>query len=414
MHVGYSNDWMFRPGLRMREPFQPMAKVARTVSRSFGKLMAFLILSLAMIVPAQAQFTLEIGMSRDKAVRKMVDQGYTQIEVTRKGMTTLSANACLNGLRYEVRVSDGYRIRNQKEIGVCRRAVTAASIEQNLTNKGFTRIVIDNQNGNLVAIACRNENRVRITYSRQGEVLQRRKIGTCEEIFQPNDVRKVLRDAGYNRIKFTDRQLPWYKAEACRNGNRLELLLTRFGDIRKRTRIGDCSRPINPDQLNAVLEEKGYNRVEILNRRPPIYQVAACFNADRVDLEVDRFGTVVGRKVIGRCAAQMEQQQIVDLLRKEGFRRIEVSKRSNGSFDISACFEGREKFATLSQFGELLSERDGERCRSRSLADISKSMTSRGFSEVEFFTEACRNGRKFRIKLDRRGDRIGRERIGSC
>lgn len=381
---------------------------------ALGFFAALFVLPLSVSVPANAQFTLEIGMSRDKAVRKMVDQGYTQIQVTRKGLTTMNANACLNGVRYDVRISDGYRIQNQKQIGACRRTVNAASIERNLTNKGFTRIVIDNQNGNLVAIACRNENRVRITYSRQGEVLQRRKIGTCEEIFQPNDVRKVLRDAGYNRIKFTDRQLPWYKAEACQNGRKLELLLTRFGDIRKRTRIGDCARPIDPNQLDAVLRDKGFDRVEVLNRRPPIYQAAACFKSDRVDLEVDRFGTVVGRKVIGRCAAQMEQQQIVDLLRKEGFRRIEVSKRNNGNFDISACFEGREKFATLSRFGELVSERDGERCRARSLADVSKSMGNRGFSDIEFFVEACRNGRKLRIKLDRRGDQIGRDRIGNC
>ncbi len=386
----------------------------QSACRLLQQLILLMAISLGLSIPAQAQFTLEIGLSRDKAVRAMVDRGYTQIEITRKGLTTMNANACLNGVRYDVRVSDGYRVQNQKEIGACRRAVTAASIERNLTNKGFTRIVIDNQNGNLVAIACRNENRVRITYSRQGEVLQRRKIGTCEEIFQPNDVRKVLRDAGYNRIKFTDRQLPWYKAEACRNGRKFELLLTRFGDIRKRTQIDTCRSPIKPDQLNAVLQEKGYDRVEVLNGRPPIYQVAACFNSDRVDLEVDRFGTVVGRKVIGRCAEQIERRQVIELLREKGFRRVEVTKRNNGNFNISACFEGREKFATLSKFGELISERDGERCRGRSFVDVSKRLENRGFGEVEFFVEACRKGRKFRIRLDERGDRIGRERIGNC
>ncbi|MEM7067992.1 MAG: hypothetical protein AAF478_03835 [Pseudomonadota bacterium] len=365
-------------------------------------------------LPASAQLSIEIGLSRDKAVRTMVNLGYTQIKILKKGFKTLEATACQNGTRFKVKMNSRYRAKNTQNLGPCRRTVTAQSIENNLTNSGFTRIVIDQQNGNFVALACRNEDRVRIVFSRQGEVLQRRKIGRCEEIFQPNDVRQVLRQAGYNRIKFIDRQLPWYRAEACLDGKRLELLLTRYGDVRRTKRIGDCAPPLNPRRIAGFLQDKGYSQVEVLDDRLPTYAASGCLDNDRIELEMNRYGAVTKRTVIGVCRQEMNERDIVELLESEGFTRVNVRRRGNGNFEISSCLEGYEKFATLSPFGELISERDGKRCASRDVSEIFNRLNDRGFSDIRFSSEGCRRGKRIRIYYDNNGDRIGRENLGSC
>jgi len=376
--------------------------------------LALTIGSLAAASPSMAQFSIEIGISRDKAVRAMSNKGYSQINVVRKGFKTLRAEACLNGTKYLVRVDHKYRVSNQQKLGFCRSTVTAEAIEQNLINNGYERVVIERQNRRFVAIGCRDGVRTRITFSSQGELLQRRNIGQCQEIFDPNDVRKVLRDAGYNRIKFLDRQLPWYRAEACQNSTKFELLLTRYGQIRKSTPVGRCALPLQPNQLKNFLVRKGYDQVEVINDRPPRFQATACLNNDRFELELSRYGDITSREVIGQCRSTMGKQEIADLLRSEGFTRISIDQNQNGGFEVSACLDGFQKFAVLSRFGELLSERDGKRCKSRRVSDVLQTLSDRGFRKTKIFSEGCRRGRKIRIQYDANGDEIRRERIGAC
>ena len=370
--------------------------------------------SLAIPTQSAAQFSIEIGISRDKAVRAMLDRGYSQINVVRKGFKTVRAEACLNGTKYLVRVDHRYNISNQQKLGFCRGTVTAEALEQHLINSGYERVVIERQNGRFIAIGCRDGVRTRITYSAQGERIQQRNIGQCEDIFQPNDVRKVLRDAGYNRIKFIDRQLPWYRAEACINRSKVELLLTRYGQIRRSTPIGTCAPELRPDNIIPYLEEKGYYQVRIIDDRLPQYNVAACLNNNRFDLEVGRYGKISNRKVIGKCQNAMNSNEIVELLRAEGFKRIKVEQNPSGGFDISACLEGYQKFATLSRFGELISERDGDRCKSRRVSEIHRDLKEKGFRNVQFYSESCRRGRKIRISYNSAGHEVGRERLGGC
>ncbi|MDJ0614054.1 MAG: hypothetical protein QNJ29_10285 [Rhizobiaceae bacterium] len=361
-----------------------------------------------------AQFTIEIGISRDKAVRAMLNNGYSQINVVRKGFKTVRAQACLNGKKYLVRVDDKYNVSNQQDLGFCRGTVTAKALEQNLINSGYERVVIERQNGQFIAIGCLNGTRTRITYSSQGEILRRRNIGQCREIFEPNDVRKVLRDAGYNRIRFLDRQLPWYRAEACQNNTKFELLLTRYGQIRRSDVIGQCAPELRARDLRAFLRNKGYSQIEIIDDRLPGYQVAACFNNDRFDLELSRYGDITSRQPIGKCRTRMNEDEIARLLRSEGFTRISVKRQNNGNFNVSACLDGYQKFAVLSRFGELVSERDGNRCQSQRISEIFQTLKEGGFRKNKIFSESCRRGRKIRIEYNFSGDEIGRQRIGGC
>ena len=370
----------------------------------------------SLVIPSQsvAQFTIEIGISRDKAVRAMLSRGYSQINVIRKGFKTVRAEACLNGTKYLVRVDDRYSVSNQQQLGFCRGTVTAEALERNLINSGYERVVIERQNGRFVAIACLEAVRVRITYSSQGEVLQKRNIGQCQEILEPNDIRKILRDAGYNRIKFIDRQLPWYRAEACLKQSKIELLLTRYGQIRRKTPVGKCAPELRPANIAAFLEKKGYYNVRVLDDRLPRYKVAACLNNDRYDLEVGRYGKISNRQVTGQCRNAMTVNQISELLHSEGFTRVRVKKNQYGGFEVTACLDGYQKFASLSRFGELLSERDGKRCQSRNVSNIVKNLQKKGFRDIKMYSIGCQKGRKVRIFYDDIGEEIQREQLGRC
>ena len=162
------------------------------------------------------------------------------------------------------------------------------------------------------------------------------------------------------------------------------------------------------------MREKGYDRVFVINENPPRYQVEACSDSTRYEVTLNKYGSITDRQRIGDCNPIVDKQQIAQLLRQEGFTRVNIQQRQNGNFKITACFEGYQKLINLNRYGELLEEVDGKRCTSRSITEITKSLTGRGFKRAKFYAEACRKGRRVRIELDKYGDQIGRERIGNC
>ena len=391
-------------------------------NRSFAMLVqsnviVVLILGIGLVfggTPSVHALTIELGISTAKASRAMVERGYGQIQIIDKGFKTIEASACQNGTRYKLKIDSRYNIKRTQVLGPCRRTVAIDRLKQNLEQSGFSRVLIENQNGKYVAIGCRGNDRVRITFSRQGEVLQRRNLGICRDVLEPNDVRRVLFDRGYNRITFSDRQLPRYVAEACRNNRKFELVINRFGEIRGEKRIGKCAPPIDPKKLAVFLEDKGYERVEIISEELPIYEAQACYGADLVNLQLNRYGTITSRQVIARCRQNLSETELVEILEAEGFTRVDITRNNRGNFRIEACLEGFKKFATLTPFGELLSERDGDRCEPRNIGEIRSRLADRGFRNLTFYAEGCRKGRKIRIQFNAQGERIGRERLGSC
>lgn len=363
---------------------------------------------------AHAGLNIQIGISKGDIIRTLQKNGYSQIQVHDRGFKTGKAYACKDGLKYDVKVDVKGRIKGVVKIGSCRNQVNETQIRRNLEANGFTRIVIDEQNRNYIAIACKGTQRTRLIISQQGQLLQRKNIGNCQEVLVPSDVRQVLRDRGYNRISFTDRQLPRYVAEACLQNRKIELVINRFGKIAQEKRIGRCNPPIDPQNLVNVMRDKGYNRVSVITGQPPRYQVEACAQNTRFEVSLDRFGAITERVRIGQCRNEVNKKEIVQLLRDEGFTRININQRKNGNYRIFACYQGYEKRINLSQYGELLEENDGNACKVRSINEVREDLSKNGFRGTKFYAEGCTNGNKVRITLNQFGDRIGRERIGSC
>jgi len=198
---------------------------------SFGACLVLMLILAFFASPSHANINIQFGMSKGDVVRILLGKGYSQIQVHYTGFKTGKAYACKDGLKYNVKVDIKGRIKGASKIGNCRNQVTERQVRRNLEANGYTRIVIDEQNRNYVAIGCKGKQRARLVISQQGELLQRRNIGNCQDILAPSDIRQVLRDKGYNRISFTDRQLPWYVAEACLKNRKIELTLTRYGQV---------------------------------------------------------------------------------------------------------------------------------------------------------------------------------------
>ncbi|MEL6289819.1 MAG: hypothetical protein AAFQ35_13700, partial [Pseudomonadota bacterium] len=92
------------------------------------------------------------------------------------------------------------------------------------------------------------------------------------------EIRRRLQGDGFSQITFTDRRLPVYVAEACRNGNRVRLEINRRGQVRDRRRIGRCGAadPAPTQQaalpeIRRTLQRDGFSQITFTDRRLPVY-----------------------------------------------------------------------------------------------------------------------------------------------
>ncbi len=125
----------------------------------------------------------------------------------------------------------------------------------------------------------------------------------------PRGIRRSLRARGYYNIRFIDRVLPVYKVRACRNGRKFRLRLNRWGDIRRRVRIGWCDSGYGGPRVDGLtfpeirrkLRNRGYSRIRFTDRRLPGYRARACKNGKRFVLWLNRWGRIMDRDRRGWC-----------------------------------------------------------------------------------------------------------------
>ncbi len=155
----------------------------------------------------------------------------------------------------------------------------------------------------------------------------------------PSEVRYILRRKGYKRIRFTDKNLPVYKLEACWKGSTYELLVKGNGKIKKKDRIGFCGNKYDefghkrkrynddydrrdrdyrprrrshydddyeykksPAQVRRILARRGFNRISFIDRYLPTYKVNACKNGLRYKVAIRYDGSIKNTLKIGYCS----------------------------------------------------------------------------------------------------------------
>lgn len=382
--------------------------------KQIGVLLSALLICISINAPASAQIQVQIGGDEGQLKAFLTQRGYDRIETRRISLLESSFFACKGEKRYRVSVNWNGGIR-KKEIGNCRIVKTQDQILADLKAKGYERINIEDRSGNYLAIVCKGNNRSRLQINQYGDVTAERAIGRCERILTPTDITARLQAEGYNRINFTDRQLPTYVAEACVRREKFKLEISGTGEIQRRTTLGSCRRAIRGEDLTSLLQEKGLTKIVVTKDSPPRYQAVACRGNDKVEVSVNRYGQVIDEYRIGRCKRRgFTVEEITSAMTDQGYKRIQVKKVAGDNFNARGCLEGRLNEIVLSRRGRLVSRKELGGCNSPKMHELADILRKRGMSDLEFSVTACESGSRNKIIFDEYANRVKVDAIGSC
>ncbi len=364
-----------------------------------------------------AQLKLSIGLSKDDASQLLFQNGYSEIQVTRETFKNVHAEACLRGLRYRVKVRrlSGKVIRGD-QIGRCRPTVDAQQVAAILRRQGLDKIsVAPISQGRFIAKACDFDLRVRLDVDPFGEVLQRTVTGRCQRGPNIAEIRQQLRQDGFTEIRIVNKNQRRLVAEACFEGDKYRLRLSADGRIQRRTVIGACARPIGPRNIAERLRDLGYRQIKVIDNQLPVYQAEACRQNSLIRVRMNRFGEVISTTRLGQCSPPLTRQQVVAMLQQRGANRVEIISSNNRGFRASACYRLERREYRIDPYGTILNRTVVGRCpQAPRLNSVLKDFRSRGIRDLRILVEGCRNGRRLQIELNQYGDEINRQRIGRC
>jgi len=350
----------------------------------------------------------------EQAIALLRQRGYTDIEA-RRNRGRIEAAACKGSDRFGIVMNLRGRIQQQRKVGKCGNSVNDRELTELLEREGFTRVkILQARSAPFLAEGCRNDDRIKVVISRRGRIRNQEKIGECRQRIDPADLASLLEEEGLRRIKIIQGRRAPYLAEACRENSRVEVVIGRFGRIRSETTIGKCRRNIDPRNLEALIGERGYSRINILNARRPPYLAEACRGNDLVELTIGRRGQIRNEERVGTCKRPLSEEQIAQKLRDEGYLqvRLEQDQRRNWRGDI--CKRENKIAIVVDQFGDVISARNIGTCRSKTVLDVLETLEGRGAERARLFIEGCYRNTKYRWAFDRLGNRTGRQRIGGC
>ncbi|NNE21264.1 MAG: PepSY domain-containing protein [Rhizobiales bacterium] len=386
-----------------------MTTIARTIVVA-----VIAMLSLPSLAYAQAQITIQLGISDAQAKRILRASGHSELKIVKRSLSKLHVEACRDGRRVHVRLDQKGRVIESNEIGTCRRTVSIDQARGILRDRGYRRINIKPQRGAYVAVACRDGQRHRVSVSNYGEFTKQRDMGACRSALSPSDVTALLLERGFDRIDFTDDQLPRYVATACIGERREELVLNRRGKIRDRLQIGKCDPPITTDQIPAILAKLGFDRIQVTDDRLPRYRAEACRGTNRIELALNKFGAVIDQYTFDRCPPPITLAQLTDALTRQGFKPVFVEPDAGDTFNVNVCRDGNRIMASVSKYGDVLDQRDKGACSLPSLPAIAEGFRHRGLSATKFYVEGCRDGYRVRATINPFGEPAAREQLGPC
>jgi len=378
---------------------------------SFAMVLAAFLAALS-FTTAFAQLSIQIGGSEAEYKATLARSGYDRIDTVKIGLSNSSFNACKDGKRYRIKFEWTGQT-TTKVIGECRTLLSQEQIADMLAKKGYNRISIEDISGNYLAIVCLSQVRYRVEVNYYGDITGERRIGKCFNELSPSDITAKLEAEGYDRINFINRQPPVYTAVACKDFAMLELKIDVFGIIRESRNIDRCRGGINPDEIVQLLEDRGLTQVVLIDGLPPRYMAEACRDNYRVQVTLNRWGGISDEIRIGDCRSAFTIEQVKASMRSNGYRNVSVTT-SGDRFITKGCRENRYNEIILSQYGELVSHRDLGSCDAPKINDLAELLRSRGMDDLVFFVEGCENKSKIRLTFDEFANRTNRQIIGGC
>ncbi len=352
--------------------------------------------------------------TRKQIVKTLRIEGYREIE-TYQAQGLWGATACLQLRRFRLEYNTSARLLRREDIGSCRRqGLTSDDITNRLKAAGYRRVVItDAELPRYKAEGCFEGDRYAIVMNQRGIVQSERRIGSCEKQFNPRNMIVHLEKRGYNRIKVIERRRPPYLAEACKGDSRVKVAVGRFGRIRDEQRIDSCRKAITANQVVGYLTNQGYDRVRVLrgNRLP--YIAEACKGTGLVELAIGRYGKIRKEEPVGRCSAPLTQELMQEKLIDLGYSNFRIQRRGGG-WRAEGCKQELRVNVRLDAYGDVIRENTIGKCKSQTVLEVLQTLEQRGAKAVNAFVEGCYRGTKYRWYFNRLGERIDRQRIGSC
>ncbi|WP_075996995.1 hypothetical protein [Salaquimonas pukyongi] len=382
------------------------------IRQTIRQLLLVPLLLVCLTASASAQLSIQIGGSEAEFRQWLAREGYDRIDTRKIGLSNSSFHACKNGKRYRVKFEWTGKV-DRKVIGSCRSVLDEAAVRKQLRQAGYRRITIEDRAGKFLAIGCRDDQRYRVEVNYYGDIGRERRIGDCHDALSPQDVTARLEEQGYDRVNFTDRQLPKYVAEACSGRNRMELVINRFGEIASSRRIGACRTGIDPDEITSRLREDGFVDIVIIDGNLPRYVASACKEDRRFEITLNRWGEITDRVRTGRCRTEFTAAEVEQTMQDGGFSNITVIEKGN-RFITRGCRDNRHHHIVLARSGKLVERRELGRCNGLEVGKLGDILRKRGFSRLQFSVEGCEDRNRVRIHFDEFANRMSKETVGKC
>jgi len=397
----------------------------RRLVLSLLALMGLLATSLVMLTPNIAQAQSLTLSNDDRALARILrNSGYTDMVITKRAFTLTTTEACRAGEKFKVKVSILGQIISVTKIGKCTPAFNSRQAVKIMQRDGYRDIDARPRGSNVIATGCHTNRKYELTFNRRGDLINRDRLGRCgQNGLTPEQIRADLRKKGYDRVRFTDDRLPKYVAEACLDKSRMRLNINGRGQIRRERRIGSCPGAINPANLSAVLRQQGFTRIEAVQDRRAPFLMRACRDATKLELIISRYGDLLNETKIGQCRRRQSAQQVAESLTERGYDRVRILRGNRAPYLLEAC-QGRDMMElTIGRSGRIRREERVGRCaQPLNREQMVTKLTDAGYSNVElenrtgrgWRAKACKGDVKLTLNYDLHGNLVKEKRVGSC
>ena len=359
-------------------------------------------------------FEIELGVSNALIYRSLARKGYTDIKITKRKLTKARAEACRKGKRYVVEIKFDGDVKPIKKIGDCQSRVNADAARKKLKKKGYRQIQLFQHGDGFVAAACRDKRRFRLSINEYGEVRKKAVLGRCGTVVTQYDLAALLRAQGYSRVRVERTRGGEYSVDACRQDNRVKLIVSKFGVIEREKSIGRCDPPIHPAVIPAILARYGFSRIDVIDRTLPRYVAHACRDTQRVAISMNRFGEIMDEESIGRCDPPLSTDGLRAMLRRVGYDKVRNVRDTPSGYVAEVCEDGLRLQLELTRYGETINQKTVGNCQSRRVRRVIESLEKDGVQGASLYVDGCVGRKRVRIKIDKFGNPGRRIVIGKC
>jgi len=241
-------------------------------------------------------------------------------------------------------------------------------IVEKLRSQGFTKIEFQGRRlFGYVLHACRDGQLYRIAFDPLTVERSRRTLGDCLDRVagarvDTEEVRRLLRDAGYYQIRFFDDKLPRYGVYACLDGNEWRFVIGRAGRVIEERQRGACpgtgagGSNVTAADVRSSLQQLGFYRIRMISRDMPPTKVEACKAGRLYEINLTRSGRIMNRSHTGNCsgADQLPANDLRAGLERRGYYGIQLVRERPDRVVYDACRGNRKFRLRLDKTGHVI------------------------------------------------------------